>query len=267
MVQIWGILNVTPDSFSDGGLFLSPDAAVRRGLALVLEGADVLDVGGESTRPGSEPVAAEVELERVLPVLEGLRAAGVAVPLSVDTQKAAVARAALDAGAAIVNDVSGGRRDPAMLPLVAERGAAFVLMHMRGTPATMQEAPAYRDVVEEVRAWLDARARDAEFAGVRPDRIWLDPGIGFGKTPAHNAELLRRLERIVSLGRPVLLGASRKSFLGELTGRPPQDRLAASLACAVRGMDAGVRGVRVHDVAPTKDALRTWAEVRRPRTS
>jgi dihydropteroate synthase len=183
---VWGIVNVTPDSFSDGGRWLDPDAAVRHGLDLVSEGADVLDVGGESTRPGATRVPDEEELSRVLPVVRGLRAAGVTVPISVDTRKSAVAAAALDAGATIVNDVSGGTFDAKMLPLVASRGAGIVLMHARGTPETMQREATYADVVEEVRAWLDARARDAEFAGVAPARIWVDPGIGFGKTAEHN---------------------------------------------------------------------------------
>jgi dihydropteroate synthase len=259
---IWGIVNVTPDSFSDGGRWLDPDEAIRHGLDLVAEGADVLDVGGESTRPGATRVPDDQELARVLPVVRGLRAAGVSVPISVDTRKSSVAAAALDAGATIVNDVSGGTFDAKMLPLVAARGAGIVLMHARGTPETMQREASYTDVVEEVRAWLDARARDAEFAGVAPAKIWLDPGIGFGKTAEHNEEILRRLERFRALRRPVLLGASRKAFLGAITGRAPADRVAASLACVARAHEAGVAALRVHDVAPTRDVLRVLERIR-----
>ncbi len=259
---IWGIVNVTPDSFSDGGRWFEPEAAVAHGVALAAEGADVLDIGGESTRPGAATVPEDEEVRRVVPVVKGLRAAGVSLPISVDTRKAAVAAAALDAGATIVNDVSGGTFDPRMLALVGARGAGVVLMHMKGTPETMQQDPTYRDVVEEVRAWLEARARDAEFAGVAPDRIWLDPGIGFGKTAAHNEEILRRLERFGSLRRKVLLGASRKRFLGAITGRPADERLAASLACAARGHEAGVAALRVHDVAPTRDLLLVLERIR-----
>jgi dihydropteroate synthase len=214
----------------------------------------VLDVGGESTRPGAAPVSAEEEQGRVVPVVAALRQAGVRAPLSVDTRKASVARAALDAGATIVNDVSAGGHDPAMLPLVAERGVGLVLMHMLGEPGTMQRAPAYRDVVAEVEAHLLARRRAATEAGVAPERLWLDPGIGFGKTLEHNLALFGALERFAALG-PVLLGASRKSFLGALTGRLPAERLIGSLACVARAAQAGVAAVRVHDVAETRELL------------
>jgi dihydropteroate synthase len=224
-------------------------------------GADLLDVGGESTRPGAAEVPVQQELARVLPVIRGLVAAGVPVPLSVDTRKARVAESALAAGARIVNDVSAGRHDPRMLAVVAAHGAGLVLMHMQGSPETMQAAPAYGDVVAEVRAWLEARARAAEAAGVLPEAILVDPGIGFGKTLDHNLALLAGLEQLVGDGRPVLLGASRKSFLGRLTGRAAADRLAGSLACVVRAREAGVAAVRVHDVGPTRDLLTVLARI------
>lgn len=252
--RIWGILNVTPDSFSDGGRWLEPQAAVEHGLRLVQEGADVLDVGGESTRPGAAPVDAAEERRRVVPVLAALVAAGVKVPLSVDTRKAEVARAALDAGATLVNDVSAGTHDAALLPLVAARGAGLVLMHMRGEPGTMQRAPTYDDVTAEVLASLAERRAAACAAGVPAARIWVDPGLGFGKTLEHNLALLRALERFTALG-PVLVGASRKSFLGALTGRLPSERLLGSLACVARAAQAGVAAVRVHDVAATRELL------------
>jgi dihydropteroate synthase len=251
---IWGILNVTPDSFSDGGKWLRAEAAVEQGLRLLQDGADVLDVGGESTRPGAVTVPPEEEAARVVPVVAALRKAGVRSPISVDTRKAAVARAALDAGADVVNDVSAGTHDAGMLPLVAERGAGLVLMHMLGEPGTMQRAPAYGDVVAEVATYLAARRAAATRAGVRPERLWLDPGIGFGKALEHNLALLSGLERFAALG-PVLLGASRKSFLGALTGRLPAERVIGSLACVARGAQAGVAAVRVHDVKETKELL------------
>ena len=258
---LWGILNVTPDSFSDGGRFEGAAAAVAAGLRLTSAGADILDVGGESTRPGAAAVDTEEEIRRVVPVLRGLREADVGAVLSVDTRHTEVAAAALDAGARIVNDVSGGS-DEGMLELVARHGAEVVLMHMRGTPETMQAAPVYADVVAEVRAHLLERAEAARSAGIGHERIWLDPGIGFGKTPAHNLALLRDLEALVRTGHPVLLGASRKSFLGALTGvEVAAERLAGSLVCAVRGMQAGVRGVRVHDVRETREALAVYREI------
>lgn len=248
-----GVLNATPDSFSDGGRHLDPARAAEAAAAMVAEGAALLDIGAESTRPGAAPVPAGEELRRLLPVLRAVRAA-VRVPLSVDTRKAVVARAALDAGADLVNDVSAGR-DPAMLPLCAAAGVPIVLMHMRGEPATMQRRPRYRDVVAEVAAFLAARAAAARRAGVASDAIVIDPGIGFGKTVAHNLALLRRMDAIAALGYPVLVGVSRKSFLGQLLGgAPPAQRLfggAAAVALAVAG---GARILRVHDVAAMRDA-------------
>jgi dihydropteroate synthase len=259
--EIWGILNVTPDSFSDGGRFGAAAEAVAAGRALLSDGAHVLDIGGESTRPGAASVSREEEIARVRPVLAGLRAAGVDIPLSIDTRHAAVAAAALASGATIVNDVSAGA-DPDMFGVVAEHKAALVLMHMQGTPATMQAAPAYEDVVAEVRAHLLARAHAAEEAGIERERLWIDPGIGFGKTLAHNLALLANLESLVATGYPVLLGASRKSFLGTLSGRTEaRERLAGSLACALRAQVAGVRAVRVHDVRETREALQVYAAI------
>ena len=260
--EIWGILNVTPDSFSDGGRFAAAEEAIAAGLAMLAAGADVLDIGGESTRPGAAAVEEAEEIRRVGPVIEGLRAAQAQAVLSIDTRHAAVARRALEAGATIVNDVSAGR-DEGMLALVADTGAHLVLMHMRGTPETMQTTPTYADVVAEVTDTLLERTAAAERAGIDRNRLWIDPGIGFGKTLAQNLSLLRDLEALVHTGYPVLLGASRKSFLGTLTGcDDPSDRLAGSLACALRGMQAGVRGVRVHDVEATRHVLDVYAKIR-----
>ena len=259
-----GVVNVTPDSFSDGGDHADPAAAVVHAKRLVEEGADALDVGGESTRPGAAPVEEGAERARVVPTIEGIRAAGIALPVSVDTRKAAVAEAALAAGATMVNDVSAGTADPAMLGVVASRGAGIVLMHMKGEPATMQAAAAYGDVVAEVLAHLLARAEAARAAGVPPRRIWIDPGLGFGKTFAHNEELLRSLERFTATPWPVLVGASRKGFLGAITGKGPKDRLAASLACVARAFEARAHAVRVHDVAATVDLLATLERVSPP---
>ena len=254
---IWGIVNVTPDSFSDGGAFEDAEGAIAHGAALVAAGADVLDIGGESTRPGATAVAPGEEQARVLPVLAGLRAALPDVPLSIDTRRAEVARAALAGGATIVNDVSGGR-DPAMFDTVAQAGAGLVLMHMRGVPATMQQRTNYTDVVREVHAYLLARRDAAVAAGVAT--IWLDPGIGFGKTVAHNVALIQALAELRAAGGPVLLGASRKSFLGTLTDESrPERRVAASLACAAFAASQGVDAVRVHDVAETHAHLRVLA--------
>ena len=259
--MVFGVVNVTPDSFSDGGDHATAEAALEFAKRLAADGADALDVGGESTRPGAKPVPADVEAARVVPVVRGLRAAGIALPVSVDTRKASVAYAALEAGATLVNDVSAGTADPAMLATAARHGAGIVLMHMRGDPETMQQAPVYRDVVEEVLAYLVARAEAARAAGVPPERIWIDPGIGFGKTFAHNEALMAALERFAATGLPVLVGASRKGFLGGITGRPPKERLAASLACAARAFEARAAGVRVHDVRETVDLLDTLARV------
>jgi dihydropteroate synthase len=253
-----GIVNVTPDSFSDAGLFLEADAAVEHGLALAEEGAAIVDVGGESSRPGAAPVPEQEELRRVLPVVEGLAAAGRRI--SVDTTKLAVARAALDRGAAIVNDISAFRFEPALARLVAERGAHCCLMHMLGEPRTMQRDPRYDDVVSEVKAFLEERLAFAIAEGVPEEHVWLDPGIGFGKTPAHNLELLRRLDEIVAIGRPVVVGTSRKSFLGKLTGgRPEGERLPGTIATNVLALERGASVFRVHDVAPVVDALKVAA--------
>jgi dihydropteroate synthase len=253
-----GIVNVTPDSFSDGGLFLEADAAVDRGLAMAEEGAAILDVGGESSRPGAAPVPAEEELRRVLPVVE--RLAGAGHRISIDTTKAAVARAALDAGATIVNDISAFRFDPVLAGLVADRKADCCLMHMLGDPRTMQEDPRYEDVVSEVKAFLEERLAFATGEGVPEERVWLDPGIGFGKTVAHNLELLRRLDEIVAVGRPVVIGTSRKNFLGKLTGgKPEAERLPGTIATNVIALERGATVFRVHDVAPVVDALKVAA--------
>jgi dihydropteroate synthase len=254
-VLIMGVVNVTPDSFSDGGLFLDADAAVEHGLRLTAEGADILDIGGESTRPGADPVGEDEELRRVVPVIERLVRSGQA-RLSIDTTKAAVARAALAAGASLVNDVSALRFDPAMAGLVAETGAGCCLMHMLGEPRTMQEDPRYGDVVSDVKSFLEERLAFAVAEGVDEERVWLDPGIGFGKTVAHNLELLRRLGEIVAIGRPVVVGTSRKSFLGKLAGgRPEGERLPGTIATNVLALERGASVFRVHDVAPVVDAL------------
>jgi dihydropteroate synthase len=250
-----GVVNVTPDSFSDGGQFLDADAAVEHGLRLTAEGADILDVGGESTRPGADPVSEDEELGRVVPVIERLASDGRA-RLSIDTTKVAVARAALDAGASLVNDVSAFRFDPGMAALVAETGVGCCLMHMLGKPRTMQEAPRYDDVVSEVKAFLEERLAFAVSEGVDEERVWLDPGIGFGKTVEHNLELLRRLDEIVAIGRPVVVGTSRKSFLGKLAGgRDEGERLPGTIATNVLALERGASVFRVHDVAQNADAL------------
>jgi dihydropteroate synthase len=254
-----GVVNVTPDSFSDGGEFLDSRRAIEHAVELVREGADVLDIGGESTRPGAAAVGADEERRRVVPVLEGL--VGVGVPISIDTSKAAVAEAALDAGATWVNDVTALRGDPDLAALCAERRCEVVLMHMLGDPRTMQDDPRYDDVVDDVKAFLAGRVEAAVAAGVDEQRIWVDPGIGFGKTVEHNLELLRRLGELRELGRPVLLGASRKSFIGKITGRDPQDRVGGTIATTVAGATQGAAAVRVHDVAATRDALATVAAI------
>jgi len=253
-----GVVNVTPDSFSDGGLYLDAEAAVAHGARMAAAGASILDVGGESTRPGAKPVDAREELRRVLPVVERLAASGHTV--SVDTAKLEVARAALDAGASIVNDVSAFRFEPRLAELVAEHGARCCLMHMLGEPRTMQEDPRYGDVVAEVRAFLEERLAFALARGVPEASVWLDPGIGFGKTVEHNLELLRRLDEIVAIGRPVVVGTSRKSFLGRLAGgRAEGERLPGTIATNVLALERGASIFRVHDVAPVADALRVAA--------
>jgi dihydropteroate synthase len=262
--QLMGVINVTPDSFSDGGMFLAPEKAVSHGLELEAEGAAILDIGGESTRPGAEPVGAEEELRRVLPVIEGLSAAGTRAAISIDTSKASVASAALGAGATIVNDVTALRGDPEIAAVIAASGASCCLMHMLGEPRTMQLDPRYEDVVREVRGFLQERVDVARAAGIDKDRLVLDPGIGFGKTAEHNLELLRRLDEIVELGYPVLIGTSRKSFLGRITGREVSQRLAATIATNVLAYLHGARIFRVHDVAPVHDALKVAAATVNP---
>jgi dihydropteroate synthase len=248
---VMGVLNVTPDSFSDGGRFRDAADAVQAGLAQAAAGAAILDVGGESTRPGAEPVSEEEETERVLPVLAGLSG----LPLSVDTRHAAVAARALEAGACVVNDVSAGR-DPGMFPLAARTGAGLVLMHMQGDPATMQDAPRYDDVVSEVEAYLLERAAAAEAAGVARRSILIDPGIGFGKTLEHNLELLAALPRLAAHGYPVVAGVSRKRFLGELTDRPVDGRRDATTAAVALCALSGAAVVRVHEPGAALDAVR-----------
>jgi dihydropteroate synthase len=281
--RLMGVVNVTPDSFSDGGLFFKAGAAVAHGLELTAEGADILDVGGESTRPGAAPVAEAEELRRVLPVVEGLvaelragspEASSTRPQVSIDTSKASVARAAISAGASLVNDVSALRADPEMAGVVVESGAECCLMHMLGDPRTMQREPRYADVVDEVKAFLSERLAFAVGAGVAEERVLLDPGIGFGKTLAHNLELLRRLDELLALGRPLLVGTSRKSFLGRIlaaadagaadsVGGPEAvgaaQRLPGTLATCVLAYERGARVFRVHDVAPARAALLTAA--------
>jgi dihydropteroate synthase len=256
--RLMGVVNVTPDSFSDGGLFLDADAAVVHGLELAEQGAEILDVGGESTRPGAEEVSAEEELGRVEPVVRGL--AGVAT-VSIDTSKLAVAEAALDAGASIVNDVTALRRDPGIGALCAERGAGLVLMHMQREPRTMQEDPVYGDVVDDVKAFLAGRLEAAVDAGVAERRIWLDPGIGFNKTLDHNLELLRRLGELRELGRPLVIGTSRKSFLGKIDGSGVGDRLGGTIASSIFAAAGGADVLRVHDVAETAQAVKVASAI------
>ncbi len=267
-----GVVNVTPDSFSDGGEFLDSAAAIAHALTLVAEGADILDVGGESTRPGADPVSGEEELRRVLPVLEGIAAAAwpsASPRVSIDTSKASVARAAIDAGASIVNDVSALRADPEMVEVLAESGVDCCLMHMLGEPRTMQRegGPQYEDVVDDVKAFLEGRMTFAIDAGIAEERIVLDPGIGFGKTVAHNLELLGRLEELTALGRPLLVGTSRKSFLGRLIADgageaepvAAHERLPGTIATNVLAYERGASVFRVHDVAPLRAALTVTA--------
>jgi dihydropteroate synthase len=257
-----GVVNVTPDSFSDGGLFLDAAQAIEHGRALAADGADLIDVGGESTRPpgvggpddpGAEPVPAEEERRRVVPVVEGLASAGIAI--SIDTAKAPVAEAALDAGAEMVNDVTALRGDPELAGLCAERGCEVVLMHMLGTPRTMQLKPIYEDVVEDVKAFLAERIEFATGEGIAEERIWVDPGIGFGKTVEHNLELLRRLGELGELGRPICVGTSRKSFIGKITGRAVTERLGGTIASCVLAYANGAAMVRVHDAREVTEAL------------
>lgn len=257
---IMGVLNVTPDSFSDGGRFLDPNAALAQGLTLVREGAAIVDIGGESTRPGSDRVGVDEELGRVLRVVEAL-ADRIGVPLSVDTTKAEVARRCLTAGAAMVNDTTALRGDGEMVDVVADAGCPVCLMHMLGTPKTMQDEPHYDDVVDEVLAFLEERMTFALSRGVREEQLLIDPGIGFGKTLAHNLTLLRHIDRFVALGRPVVLGTSRKRFLGAILGAEPGQRVIGTVATTVLGLLAGVHVFRVHDVKPNFEALRVGLAV------
>ncbi|MGA9665314.1 MAG: dihydropteroate synthase [Gallionella sp.] len=256
---VMGIVNVTPDSFSDGGLHLQPDAALAHAHQLMADGADLLDIGGESTRPGALPVGVQEELDRVLPIIEGLR--GAPVPVSIDTVKPEVMRAAIAAGAQMVNDTNA-LRDAAAMGIVAAGDAAVCLMHKQGDPQTMQEWPHYENVVGEVSAFLRERIAAAEDAGIQRRRIVIDPGFGFGKTLAHNLSLLRELDKLAELGVPVLAGLSRKSMLGALTGQEVDHRLPASIAAALIAVQRGANIVRVHDVRATADALKIWNAVK-----
>ncbi|MEK6277990.1 MAG: dihydropteroate synthase [Actinomycetota bacterium] len=258
MARLMGIVNVTPDSFSDGGLFLDPEAAIEHGLQLVEDGADVLDVGGESTRPGAAGVSAEEELERVAPVIEGL-ATGRAI--SIDTSKLPVAAAALELGATMVNDVTAFRHDAGLAALCAERGCQVVLMHMQGDPRTMQQNPTYDDVVDDVKAFLAERLEFATAEGVAEERIWLDPGIGFGKTVEHNLELLRRLRELTELGRPLVVGTSRKSFIGKISGAEVDDRLGGTVATSAIAYANGAEMLRVHDVREVAEGLKVASAI------
>ncbi len=253
---VMGVLNITPDSFSDGGLWQDPSAAVDRALAMVSEGAAVIDVGGESTRPGSQPVPENEQARRIIPVISALAKAS-PVPISVDTTRASVAESAIDVGAVIVNDISAGRDDPRLLPVVARRGAVLSLMHMQGTPATMQANPTYENVTDEVRRFLLDRLKVAQEAGVDPRNVILDPGIGFGKTDAHNLTLLAELRTIAAIGRPLLVGTSRKGFIGRITGESdPADRRFGTAATIAWAVANGAALLRVHDVEPMVGVVR-----------
>lgn len=259
-IRLMGIVNVTPDSFSDGGEFASPERAVAHALQLAADGADVLDIGGESTRPGSSPVSAAEELDRVAPVIEQLRPQ-TTVPISIDTTKAVVAREALRLGAEIVNDISGLTFDPDMPAVCAEFEAGVICMHIQGTPATMQVDPRYDDVVSEVADWLQARLIALEQAGIDPARVMLDPGIGFGKTAEHNLQLMQHLPRLKQLGRPILVGHSRKRFLGKILGRTVDERQAGTIGVSVALAARGADLLRVHDVRAIRDALVAWQTI------
>jgi dihydropteroate synthase len=260
-VLIMGIINVTPDSFFDGGEFLEPAAAIARGLELAEQGAELIDIGGESTRPRAEPVSEVEELKRVIPVIEEL-ARQIKVPISIDTQKPAVAEAAISAGASIVNDIGANRTDDRMWRVVAEAGAGYIAMHMQGTPRTMQSNPVYQDVVEEICQFFKDRVTRLEAVGVHNDQIVLDVGIGFGKTLHHNLELLGALNRFTRFNRPLLLGVSRKSFISSLLGLEMEARLPAALACACWAVAAGAQIIRTHDVADTIRAVRMTEAIR-----
>jgi dihydropteroate synthase len=258
--EIMGVVNVTPDSFSDGGQFDDAQDAIRHAKRLIEEGAAIVDVGGESTRPGADPVPADEELRRVIPVIEGLAGARI----SVDTMKLAVAQRAVEAGATYVNDVTAFRHDPDLAGFVADHDLECCLMHMLGEPRTMQQDPRYDDVVSDVKAFLEERLAAATNAGIAEDKVQLDPGIGFGKTLQHNLQLLARLDEIAAIGRPVVLGTSRKSFLGKLTGRDVTERIYGTVATCVLGYERGARVFRVHDVAAVEDALKVTAATLRP---
>jgi dihydropteroate synthase len=253
--RVMGVINVTPDSFSDGGRFFDADAAVDHALDLAAQGADILDFGGESTRPGSEGVSADEEIGRVIPVIERVAAAALDVQISIDTSKIAVARAAVEAGATFLNDVTALRGDPDLAAFVAEKQLDCCVMHMLGEPRTMQVDPRYDDVVDDIKAFLAERVEAAMSAGIAEERLLIDPGIGFGKTVDHNLELVRRLDELVALGPPVVIGTSRKSFLGRITGRGEDDRLPGTIATNVLALERGARVFRVHDVGPVREAL------------
>jgi dihydropteroate synthase len=255
-----GILNVTPDSFSDGGEVTDRDAAVKKGLRLIEQGADILDIGGESTRPGSDPVPLEEELRRVVPVVEQL-ANQTDVPISVDTTKAEVARQSLAAGAAIINDISGLTFDPEMIPLAAETGAGVICMHIQGTPQTMQDNPTYDDVVVDLKIWFQERLQELLSAGIEPGSIVLDPGIGFGKTAEHNLQILSHIREFQDLGYPVLIGHSRKRFLSKLLGRDVEERLAGTVGVSIALASQAVEIIRLHDVEANRDAISAWKAV------
>jgi dihydropteroate synthase len=252
---VMGIVNVTPDSFSDGGKFLDANTAVEHALELAAQGAAILDIGGESTRPGAKPVSEKEELRRVIPVIKQL-AAKIKIPLSIDTMKPAVARAAIEVGASIINDIAANREDDAMWKIVSEFHAGYICMHALGKPQTMQKNPAYADVVREVKEFFRERLRQLNACGVADGQIIFDAGIGFGKTPEHNLQLLANLRSFATLARPVLIGVSRKSFIGKLLGAPLNERLPASLACATLAVAAGAQIIRAHDVAETVQAVR-----------
>lgn len=264
---VMGVLNVTPDSFSDGGLYADTDAAKRQADDMIAEGAGIIDVGPESTRPGAAPVSVDEQIGRIRPVLRGIRRTHPEIPISIDTRSADVAAEAIELGADIINDVSALRGDAGMAALAAKTDTPIVLMHMRGEPKTMQGAEngiVYQDVVGEITAFLTERVAFAESAGIRRERVAIDPGIGFGKTAGHNLEIIRRLEEFVALGFPVVLGVSRKRFIGELLDEPdPQQRLPGSVACAIAAVLAGVHVIRVHDVAETVEAVRVAAVARK----
>jgi dihydropteroate synthase len=256
-----GILNVTPDSFSDGGIFAQPDTAVSHALDMISHGADIIDIGGESTRPGADPLSYDREIERVIPVIERLRSETEA-PISIDTYKSSVAEAAIDAGANIVNDISGLRFDPKMARTIADHDVPVIVMHIKGEPRSMQENPVYSDLIGEIKSYLADSIALATEAGISADSIIIDPGIGFGKTFDHNFKILNSIQQFADLGKPILTGASRKAFLGSLAGTEPEDRLPESLSAAVIAASNGAHFIRVHDVVPTVRALRVVDAVR-----